>query len=385
MLGALTAAEILAAPPVESADPTKAPSIPEVAGADRAEGILDPDLPIIDPHHHLWDISEARYAADLASARASGSLFVTGILESIRQRKRYLLDELLRDLHSGHNVLATVYIENGSMYRADGPQNLRSVGEVEFANGIAAMAASGLYGPTQVCAAIVGGVDLTLGDAVEEILHAHIRAGGGRYRGIRSGVPYDTDPRIMGPGTTAHTLADPRFRAGFRHLHKLGLSCDVYLLEPQIPELTDLARAFPETRIILNHVGMPLGVAGYAGRQQERFAIWRRNLGELARCHNVNVKLGGLASPVQGFSSWMASPSFTSEQLAVEWRPYIESCIELFDVNRCMFEGDFPPTAGACSYATVWNVFKRICAGATAAEKAWLFAGTARSAYRLNI
>jgi L-fuconolactonase len=346
------------------------------------EPIIEPNLPIVDPHHHMGYRPKVVFETEAAQAKG---IFAIGMNRANRGHRRYLLDEVLANLNSGHNVRATVYLEAGSMYRASGPEPMRSIGEVEFANGIAAMSASGLFGDARVCAAIVGSADLMLGDAVEDILRAHIRVGGGRYRGIRSGVSYDPDPRILGSAGTPHVLLDERFRAGFRQLHKLGLSFDVYLLEPQLPDLIDLAHAFPDTQIILNHVGVPLGVASYEGWREQRFPIWRDNMRALSKCENVTVKLGGLGTPIQGFKSWLAKPSFTSEQLAAEWKPYIESCIEAFGAKRCMFESDFPPDSAVCSYAVLWNVFKRLAAGASKDEKTALFSGTAARVYRLDI
>ena len=272
------------------------------------------------------------------------------------------------------------------MYRAEGPEALKCVGEVEFINGVAAMSASGLFGEPRLCAGIVGGVNLSLGDAVVEVLEAQLRAGGNRFRGVRSSqcVAHDEDFRILGPGVgIPHLLLDARFRAGFRHLHRLGLSLDVWLFEPQLPELIDLARSAPETSIILNHVGVPLGIGRYTGQRETRFPIWQKSMQTLARCPNVTVKLGGLGVPFPGFPSFGKGAAASSERLASEWRPYIESCIEAFGPNRCMFQSNFPVDAASGSYRTIWNAFKRLATGASADEKAALFSGTATRVYRL--
>src|SRR5450432_3849840 len=295
---------------------TKAPS--------PREAILEADLPIVDPHHHLWDRPEAAMAAMAA--------FDHGFPRAIAHVRRYLLDELLADMSSGHNVRATVYMECGSMYRAAGPASMRPVGETEFVNGLAAMTASGRYGEARACAGIVGHADLGLGDDAVAVLEAHIAAGGGRFRGIRHGGSWDADPAVLGPLVRAGEglYRSPRFREGFARLAPLGLSFDAWLLEPQIPDLIDLARAFPATAIVLDHVGTPLGIASYAGRREERFGVWRDNVRALAKSQNVSVKLGGLAMVFPGFASFMASPPASSAQLATEWKPYIETCIEAF-------------------------------------------------------
>ncbi len=343
------------------------------------EAILEPELPIVDPHHHLWD----HPAAAVAAFSATGH----GFARAIAGVSHYLLDELLADIQSGHNVRATVYVECGSMYRADGSAAMRPVGETEFVNGVAAMSASGRYGEARACAGIVGHADLTLGDAVAEVLEAHLAAGGGRFRGIRHSCSWDADPEVLGPLARGEgsLYCQPGFRQGFARLAPLGLSFDAWLLEPQLPDLIDLARAFPETTIVLDHVGTPLGIAGYAGRREERFGVWRENIRALAASPNVQVKLGGLAMAFAGFPSFMSSPPASSAQLAAEWQPHIETCIEAFGAERCMFESNFPVDIGSCGYDVLWNAFKIVAAAASPDEKAALFSGTAAKVYRLEI
>jgi L-fuconolactonase len=344
------------------------------------EQILEPEQPIVDPHHHLWD----RPRDILRNLPPSDH----GFMDIIRETPRYLLDELLTDLTSGHNIRATVYMECGAMYRADGPEALRCVGETEFVNGIAAMTASGLYGEVRACAGIVGHVDLRLGEAVEDVLRSHIAAGHGRFRGIRQSASHDEDPNVLGPlhgRVPAGLYRDAKFREGFAVLHQLGLTFDAWLLEPQLPDLIDLARAFPETVIVLDHVGTPLGIGAYAGKRDERFSVWRDNIRELARSENAVCKLGGLPMPFAGWRARMAEPLPSSEQLAAQWKPYIETCIEAFGPPRCMFESNFPVDRFGADYAALWNAFKRIAANYSAAEKTALFSGTASQVYRVNL
>ena len=343
------------------------------------ETILEPDLPIIDPHHHLWD----RPAATIAALPPPKH----GFEHIIRMSPRYMTEELVADMQSGHRVIGTVYMECGSMYRADGPAELKPVGETEFVNGVAAVTASGRFGDIRACAGIVGHADLTLGAPVAKVLEAHIVAGGGRFRGIRQSASADADPNVLGPlhrqGPGLY-LSDT-FRKGFAELAPLGLSFDAWMLEPQLPDLISLARAFPDTDIILDHVGTPLGIGAYAGQREARFGIWRDNIRELAKSPKVTVKLGGLAMVFPGFDSFMSDPPTSSEALAAEWRPYIETCIEAFGPQRCMFESNFPVDLGSCTYDVLWNAFKVLAKGAGAEEKADLFAGTARRVYRLAI
>ncbi|MFT4792394.1 MAG: putative TIM-barrel fold metal-dependent hydrolase [Paracoccaceae bacterium] len=341
------------------------------------EAIIEPDLPIIDPHHHLWD-----------RRPLSQTPPVHGFDKVIAMSSRYMLDELMRDLNSGHNIRATVFVECRAMYRADGPEAEKPLGETEFVNGIAAMSASGLYGPTRVAAGIVGRVDLMAGDAAGAALEAHVTHAPDRFRGIRHAAPYDADPAVLGPlggRATAGTLASDQFRAGFAHMGRLGLSFDAWMLEPQIPDVTDLARAFPDTSIILDHVGTPLNIGAYEGRLEERFPIWQAAIRDLAACENVTVKLGGLAMPFCNLPGFLSEPRLGSEALAAAWRPYVDTCIEAFGVDRCMFESNFPVDLGSCDYATLWNALKRIASGASADEKTALFSGTAGRVYKIAI
>ncbi len=323
------------------------------------EEILEPALPIVDPHHHLWD----------------------------RPGWRYLLDELLADVNSGHNVVATVFVQCRSMHRADGPEEMKPIGETEFVNGVAAMSASGQYGPARLCAGIVSYADLRLGARVREVLEAHVRAGNGRFRGIRHIVAWDADATTLNPNNPAppHLLLDRTFREGFAQLAPAGLTFEAWLYHPQIPELTDLARAFPGTNIVLNHVGGPLGIGAYAGKRDEVFAAWRGAIRELAACPNVYVKVGGLGMRINGFGFESQPTPPTSRQLADAWRPYVDVCLEAFGANRCMFESNFPVDKGSYPYAAYWNACKLLTRGASADDKTALFSGTAARFYRLAL
>src|SRR5882724_1072418 len=324
----------------------------------RSEEIIDPLRPIVDPHHHLWD----------------------------RGGQRYLIEEMAQDIASGHNILATVYVEARSMYRASGPEALRPVGEVEFANGAAAMSASGGYGPAAICAGIVGHANLLLGEGARPVLEAEIAAGNGRFRGIRHSSAWDADPNVAHMYATRPKglLLDPTFRKGFACLAPLDLSFDAWLFHPQIGELTDLARAFPDTKIVLDHCGGPIGIGSYANRRDEIFPVWKASIQEIAKCPNVVVKLGGLAMCLFGNDYHLRPKPPSSEEAAASWRPYIETCIEAFGPNRAMFESNFPPDKGQCSYQVIFNAFKRLGAQYSEAEKTALFSKTATDFYRLD-
>jgi predicted TIM-barrel fold metal-dependent hydrolase len=247
------------------------------------------------------------------------------------------------------------------------------------------MSASGLYGPSRIAAAIVASADLRLGDAAADVLDAHIHAGGGRFRGIRQAAAWDADPAApasrMRPGPGLLRRDD--FRAGFKHLAARQLSFEAWCYHPQIPDVTDLARAFPDTTIVLDHFGGPVGVGGYAGKADEVYAEWRRSISDLAACPNVVAKLGGINMEVNGFG-WHERPRPPSSQELVDaTRRYYDFTIEKFGVERCMFESNFPVDKASCSYTVLWNSFKRLAAGCSASEKAQLFHDTAARVYRL--
>ncbi|OYW48932.1 MAG: amidohydrolase [Novosphingobium sp. 28-62-57] len=347
-------------------------------GQDKAEeAILEPDLPIIDPHHHLWDLRP------LISAFPAPRHF---FIETLSHSAYYTFDQLLADARGGHNVIATVYMECGAFYRAGVDPAMKPVGEVEFAGGVAAQGASGLYGNFRPCSAIVGHADLTLGDGARPVLEALAAAGNGRFRGIRHQGAWNADPDVLGPPFHAppQLYLSDKFRQGFRHLGEMGLTFDAWVLEPQLGDVLDLARAFPDQPICLDHCGTPLGMGIYLNKLHERFDIWRENIHALAACPNVSVKLGGLAMAFCGLPDHGPMAGLSSETLAAMWRPYIETCIEAFGPDRAMFESNYPVDKWGASYNTLWNAFKRLAHGASASEKRALFAGTAAKFYGIE-
>ncbi|MBI4282866.1 MAG: amidohydrolase family protein [Chloroflexi bacterium] len=318
---------------------------------------LDPALPICDTHHHLWDRPGA---------------------------PRYLFEELLQDISGGHNIVKTVFVDSRSMYRQEGPEEMMPVGEVEFVQGVAAQSASGQYGKARVAAGIVGFVDLTLGKAVAPVIEALMVAGRNRFRGIRNMSAWDASADIVSPPNSRRgLLSQPKFREGFPYLREYGLSFDAFLYHPQLSELVDLARAFPDIPIILNHIGGLLRIGPYAGKREEVFQQWQRGIAEAAACPNVVVKLGGLGAPRAGFDWHERTKPPGSAELAEAMAPYLLWCIEQFGVDRCMFESNFPPDRVSYSYTVLWNAFKRVTKGFSAEERAALFYDTAMKVYRL--
>ena len=319
------------------------------------EGVIDPALPIIDPHHHLWD-------------RGGG----------------YFLDELLEDIQSGHNVVSTVFLQCAYGYRTEGPEALKPVGETEFVAGLA-READARGSKARVCEGIVGHADMTLGDAVTPVLEAHIAAADGRFRGIRHVTARNEEFRAsIVPPPPARVMADAKFRAAYAKLGQFGLSFDAWLYHTQIDELAELARAFPDTQVILNHVGGPLGIVQFAGKRDEVFPVWRAAIERLAECPNVSVKLGGLAMLTTGFEFHKRAEPPHSDALLAAWKPYLEVCIAAFGPDRCMFESNFPVDKAMCSYTAMWNAFKRAAADYSADEKKAMFHDTAARVYRLS-
>ncbi|MBL22507.1 MAG: amidohydrolase [Rhodospirillaceae bacterium] len=329
------------------------------------EDALEPERPICDPHHHLF-------------------------IRRPNTEAEYYVPKFAADIKaSGHNIVSSVYIECNAMYRADGPEAMKPVGEVEFANGQAAMAASGFYGPTKICAGIMGYADLRLGKAAGDVLDAQIAAGGGskggdgRFKGIRFSATWSAydDIRTAPCGPTEHQFGEADFREGFAELAARNLVFEAWCYHTHILEVADLARAFPDTKMVLNHHGGPIGIGAYTGKQDEIFEVWRGDMAELAKCENVYAKLGGIQMEVNGYGWHEREKPPTSEELTAATRRWHDHAIEVFGTERCMFESNFPVDKMSCSYGVLWNSFKRIAADYSESEKTALFHDTAVGVY----
>lgn len=332
------------------------PTVDEAWLAKRVEPILEPDLPIIDPHHHL------------------------GFEGTPLQ---YLVPDVLNDMNSGHHFVGSVFSDCEVHHRTDGPEHLRPVGETEFVATEAETYAKAHPDAIKVCSGIISTADLTLGERVREVLEAHITAGRGRFRGIRGHTHNDAEEMVGGKNWPDRMLYEPRVREAIACLAPLSLTYDAWLFHPQIPHLVDLARAQPQTTIVLVHCGGPLGTGRWAGKADEVFPVWKAAMEELARCDNVYVKVGGLGTVTAGYTLWDREIPLSSEELAQEWSRWITPSIQMFGPERCMFQSNFPIDKRTTSSAVLWNAFKRLAAGYSADEKAALFAGSARKAYRL--
>jgi L-fuconolactonase len=314
------------------------------------ESAIDPDLAICDPHHHLWYQAENQYG----------------------------LEEFLKDASGGHHIVQTVFVESWKTFRQSRPSEMLPVDETEYIENIVSHSSQS----GNVAAGIVGFADLTSGAAVLPLLEAHIEAGRGRFRGVRQTCTWDASPEIK--STRRGLLSVPEFRQGFACLQKYGLSFDAWLYHPQLTELADLAGEFPETSIIIDHIGGLLGIGPYFGRRDTVFQEWKCGIASLAAYQNVFVKLGGLGMPICGFGwqEWPVPP--TSVELADAMKPYFYWCIEQFGVSRCMFESNFPVDKTSYSYTVLWNAFKRVIKDFSPSEKNALLHETAAKVYRLS-
>jgi len=321
------------------------------------ESAVDPDEEIVDPHHHLWDRPDAVY----------------------------LVPDLHADTGASHNVVQTVFVECGSEYLDEGPESMRPVGETSF---VAAQADESAAAGGAEISGIVGMADLTLGSAVEDVLDEHVRRGNGLFRGIRHASAFDPSPEIRRSHTRppADLLSLPLFRDGYAKLGELGLSFDAWLFHPQVPELTNLVAAHPETAVVLDHLGGPLGIGPYEGKRVEVTAALRRSLAELAEHEHVFVKVGGIGMTIFDRTLRLLPEAPTSDHMVDLWGDELRFVIDTFGPHRCMFESNFPVDKQGCSYTVLFNTFQKVAAAAgyTSGERSDLFAGTARRFYRLS-
>jgi predicted TIM-barrel fold metal-dependent hydrolase len=326
---------------------------------------IEPDRPIIDAHTHLWDI------------RATAGYPI--------EPQRFLLDETLAMIEqSGHNITHTVFVECMAMYRCRGPIELRPVGQTEFANGVAAMSASGIYGSARIAHRIVGHADLCLGERVEPVIAAHRAVAGERFRGVRMHTAF-SEAGLFGATDDAARgrLADPQFHAGARVLARMGFSLDVWCLHPQLADVVALADAVPDLLIVVDHLATPERRGAYDGREADAITDWARAIAELARRPIVRMKLGGQGMDPYGPLATRPGNAGSSN-LARQWRPMIETCIEHFTPGRCMFESNFPPDQRLATYGVIWNAFKIVADQYSAADKDCLFWRTAAQTYDID-
>jgi len=309
-----------------------------------AETAIGPDIPIVEAHHHMWP------------------------------GDRYNRADLERDISQGHRVIKTVFIDCSASYRTDGPDQLKPVGETEWA--------VTQQGPDGICAGIVGHVNMYLGSQAGEVLDAHLEAGGSSFKGIRHNVAWDRHPDTNNAlrGAPEFALLDPVFQAGTAEVAKRGLIFETWLYFNQLSDMKKLAQAQPDLRIVLNHLGGPACNGPYAADRPGMLAEWRRNMADLAEAPNVYLKIGGIGYKSFVEQSVLEGPR-SSEFLAEYWKPEICFAIEAFGPQRSMFETNYPEDRHLTDFVVLWNTYKRIAAGFSADERSWVFEKAARSVY----
>jgi L-fuconolactonase len=330
-------------------------SVPNDEWVERTqEDIIEPELPIIDAHHHLW----------------------------VRGGHRYLLPEFVDDVATGHNIVGTVFAECHSMYRKDGPEELKSLGETEFVTGCAAMGDSGTFGDTKYCQGFISNVDLMLGDQTKAIFEQHIERSAGRFKGIRYTTAWDKHDKIPSPSSTEHLLLDSNVLAGAKVMAELGLTLDCWVYHPQLDDVAQLAAAVPNLTIVLNHTGVPILGGPYREKHEEVHRDWLAGIKKVSANPNVFIKVGAFPIRKSGDGIDRSLPP-TSIEIAEVWKPWMQECIEVFGPSRSIFESNFPVQKLFASYHVTWNAFKRIAVDASDDEKRWLFHDAAIAAYRL--
>jgi len=328
--------------------------------AGRDEPILDPDLPIIDAHHHLFS----------------------------RPSLRYMFEDYLADASLGHRIVATVYMEIQAFMRPTGPEVLRSLGEIEFANGVGAVGASGVYGSCRLCAGIIGHADMRLGDQVAVLLDRALAAAPERFRGVRQIAiddPTETPYKFISTRPPRGLFKSPGFRPAFKHLVQRGLSFDAAVFHHQLPDVIELADAFPDATIVVNHCGHAMTMEMEESQRGEVIERYKTLMVEAARRPNIFCKVGGMGMPFWGFRFEERKDPIGYLELANAWRPFVETTIEAFGPERCMMESNYPQDARSAGFVPLWNAMKHITRAASPEDKAALFHGTAAKIYRLDL
>ena len=329
----------------------------------RKEEALLPDLPIIDPHHHLWNVGFGKY----------------------------YVEELLNDINfSGHNVKATVYImssSNTKIYSTQGPDEYITLPEIEFATNEGKRSDLIPNNHVKVNASIVGSLDLTHGVKIKPVIEKGLEISEGRLKGIRMLLASHKDPRITSGAVKSDLglMLHPNFIEGAKCLEEAGLSLDFWIYHTQLHEMEQIAKALPNLNIILNHIGGPIHIGDYEGKQALTHREWRSAMLRLSRLPNICVKLGGLGMAVNGAKFHLQENPPTSTDLSEIWKPWIFETINMFGVEKCMFESNFPVDKGSCSYGSLWNAFKIISKEMSQDEKNKLFYENAANVYKIQI
>tara|TARA_B100001142_G_scaffold213228_1_gene211339 strand:+ start:1885 stop:2913 length:1029 start_codon:yes stop_codon:yes gene_type:complete len=322
------------------------------------EEIINPELPIIDPHHHLWNGDN-----QLASSFP------------------YLIDNLSEDTNSGHNIVGTIFMECAQGYYHEGEDKYKPIGETEYVMKV--IKDSKKTSNSANIIGIISFADLMLGSEVKDVLNQHILIGEGLFKGIRHAAGWDQSNEIHNSHSNPikNIYYDPSFRKGAEELIKLNLTFDAWHYHNQISDLSIFAKDYPELTIIHDHFGGPLGVGPYQGKKQEIFKKWKDDISQLSENKNVHSKLGGLAMPVNGWNFHKQDKPATSDQIIEMHYDYYLHAIECFGVDRCMFESNFPVDRRSISYHVLWNAFKKMVSNYSNEDKNKLFFQNAKDIY----
>jgi predicted TIM-barrel fold metal-dependent hydrolase len=329
------------------------------------EAPLEPDLPIIDAHVHIWP---DRF---------------TPLVEHFGKG---MSEDFLRGIErSGHDIRAGVHVTIQANHRDDLPPEMIPVAETAFLEEEGRkLEALGPRTP-MLTAGIVAGVDMLLGDDVERVLDAHCAASPDRIRGVRHPVAWHPSPLIPFTEERGGILIEPAFIDAARHVARRDLSLDVFVFYNQLPDVMALARAVPDLPIVLNHSGGIITDPRFADQALEIISEWRASMRALAACENVVVKLGGMGMPPLAGNYWTQHEQPPTSQHHADWqRPYVMHIIDNFAVDRVMFQSNFPTEKPSANYGIVWNAFKRIAQGFGASEKSKMFFENAKTTYRLD-
>lgn len=294
-----------------------------------------------------------------------------------------MVDEFLGDAQDGHRVVQSVFIQCRTGYKhgtLDSPAlETTAIAHATHAN-------QGQASTVRVGAGIVGYADMRGGAGIAPLLDAHIASGCGRFKGVRHIVSWADGPefQVEGYPTSPGMMSTPEFGAALQQLAVRDLSFEAMVYHTQLGELATIARTHDDTRFVLNHIGLPLGIGAFSSLKDQAFADWRAGLQAVAGCENVYIKLGGMGMHMLGLPLDSETGPLTSQRIAEAYRPYVDECVSAFGADRCMFESNFPVDRRRCDYRTLWNAFKRIASSYTEDEKDMLFSQTARHCYGLE-
>jgi predicted TIM-barrel fold metal-dependent hydrolase len=299
-------------------------------------------IPIIDAHHHIWDLEANRHPWLQDEPPIP---FRYGDYRALR--RNYLPADFRRDA-ARQNVVATVYME-AEHDPADPLHETRWVHDIAAREGLPnAMAAAAFLDRADAAEIIRAQAAMPL---VRSLRH--------KPKGVARPQDYDPSHRIPG------SMRCPAWRAGYRYLAESGLHFELQTPWWHLPDALELARDFPGTLIVLNHLGLP------ADRSAAGLAAWREAMARLAEAPNVRVKLSGICVPGRRWTPELQAP-------------VVLEAIRLFGAGRCMVASNFPVDGLLATYDEIMDGLRAIIAGLPEDEQRRILAGTAAETYRVT-